>query len=313
MEITIKNKRLCNFYNDHPTFDFERINILFVDYFEEMPYDKEHFIANFISKYQEDKLQDKENISSNRPIHDFEHELNRTFSTNRIVKIQDNFILHRQSLITIYNNTEKQNIDEHIIQDFIRSTDHNHSNGIFISQYSGIIDKPNYHIDIHMGRIFIFLNYVHFSMDKIKIAVTMIDRLFEKMKEFNIADKEWVIPKLTLDEINREYQTFITQKEIISNAIKESQKKIIAQLDDLEFPSLEKFLSTKFSASIKQGFKCDLCRVFTVNTLKGLAAHKRGCSRKNILIPRTEEMNSYSIKTITELPKERNRPFSVNI
>jgi len=116
-----------------------------------------------------------------------------------------------------------------------------------------------------------------------------------------------------LDEINREYQTFITQKEIISNAIKESQKKILVQLDDLNFPSLAKFLSTKFSASIKQGFKCDLCRVFTVNTLKGLAAHKRGCSRKNILIPRTEEMNSYSTKIITELPKERNRPFSVNI
>ena len=83
-----------------------------------------------------------------------------------------------------------------------------------------------------------------------------------------------------MDEINREYNSFINHKEAISNTIKESQKKILSQIDDLKFPALDKFLSTKYSSIQKQGFICNLCNSFTVSTLKGLAAHKRGCSRK---------------------------------
>jgi hypothetical protein len=314
MEITIKNERLCKFYRDHPTIDVEHINLFFIDCIEKtvLPYHNKNFLTDIISNFEK-RIADKENISSNHSVNDFEYKLNRAFSTNRILKQGDDYIIHRQSMITIHNNIEQSNISEDIIRDFIRSTDHNHSNGIFIANCSGIIDKPNFHIDIIMGRIFVFLNNNEYSMEKIKIAVNIIDRLYEKMREFNTIDKEWVIPKPILDEINREYQAFIAQKDSISNTIKETQKKILAQLDDLDFPALEKFLSTKFSTSVKQGFKCDLCRVFTVNTLKGLAAHKRGCSRKNILIPRTEEINTFSVKNIVEPVKEKNRPFSINI
>jgi len=316
MEIIIKNERLCKFYNDHPTIDVEHINLFFIDCIEKsaLPYHDPDFFTTIISRFDK-RHADKENLSLNSRINNFEDQLNSTFSTNRIIKNDEDYIIHRQSIITIHNNIQKTNISEDIIRNFIRSTDHNQSNGIFIAQYSGIIDKPNFHIEMHMGRIFVFLNHVEYSMEKIKIAVNIIDRLFEKMREFNTNDKEWVIPKAVVDDINREYQTFISQKENISNFIKESQKKILTQLDDLDFPALEKYLSTKFSTSVKQGFKCDLCRVFTVNTLKGLAAHKRGCSRKNILIPRTEEINTFSIKTIVQptILKEKNRPFSTNI
>ena len=57
-------------------------------------------------------------------------------------------------------------------------------------------------------------------------------------------------------------------------------------MDELRFPCLEKFLSGKFAAPIqKAGLKCDLCKGFTANNLKALAAHKRGCIRKNAKLP----------------------------
>ena len=85
-----------------------------------------------------------------------------------------------------------------------------------------------------------------------------------------------------LDNINNEYQLFLSQKNALFEVFKESQKKVFAQIDELRFPSLDKFLSTKYSAPIqKPGLKCDLCKLFNANNLKALAAHKRGCIRKN--------------------------------
>jgi hypothetical protein len=120
---------------------------------------------------------------------------------------------------------------------------------------------------------------VEYSSEKISIAIDIIDNLYSKIGDLNKSEN-YSIPKEVLDEINREYHAFITQKDAISNVLKESHKKVLSQLDELKFPSLDKFLSTKYSSIQKQGFKCNLCNAFTVYTLKGLAAHKRGCSRK---------------------------------
>jgi hypothetical protein len=97
-------------------------------------------------------------------------------------------------------------------------------------------------------------------------------------------ETDYSVSKTILEDINREYQTFIRQKETMSNTMKDSHKKILAQLEDLRFPVLNQYLSTKFTSVLRPGYKCDICRVFTVNTLKGLAAHKRGCIRKNPIV-----------------------------
>jgi len=93
-------------------------------------------------------------------------------------------------------------------------------------------------------------------------------------------DQKYNIPKDILDEINRDYQSFITQKEFLLSTLKESHKKLIGQIDDMRFVALDKYLSTRYSCCKKQGYICNLCNSFTVSTLKGLAAHKRGCNRK---------------------------------
>jgi hypothetical protein len=110
----------------------------------------------------------------------------------------------------------------------------------------------------------------------------MIETISQKISDFYISnDNKLSIPKDVLDDINREYQLFISQKESVIELTKEFNKKLISQLNDFEFPSLDKFLATRYSTHKKQGYVCDICNQFNVPTLKGLAAHKRGCNRKH--------------------------------
>jgi hypothetical protein len=64
--------------------------------------------------------------------------------------------------------------------------------------------------------------------------------------------------------------------------IKETQKKLTQQVDDMKFPFLEGYLTTHYCAPVRSsGLKCDVCSKYNANNLKALAAHKRGCLRKH--------------------------------
>jgi hypothetical protein len=85
-----------------------------------------------------------------------------------------------------------------------------------------------------------------------------------------------------LDEINRDYQSFAVQKENLINILKESSKKSLLVLDELKFPSLEKYLMGKYASisNIKRQvtsnrYICEICNVFSCDTIKSLSAHKR--------------------------------------
>ena len=82
--------------------------------------------------------------------------------------------------------------------------------------------------------------------------------------------------------IENKYQQFIIQKETILTMAKDHHKRLLSQLDEFRFTTLDKYLATRYSSCKKQGYTCELCGTFNVGTLKGLAAHKRGCARKQI-------------------------------
>jgi hypothetical protein len=115
------------------------------------------------------------------------------------------------------------------------------------------------------------------------VAISIIDNLNNQLRQFvkSGSNDDFTVPRELLESINNEYQLFITQKAAVIDVFKESQKKVLAQIDEIRFPCLDRYLSTKYSAPIvKSGLKCDLCKSYTANNLKALAAHKRGCSRK---------------------------------
>jgi hypothetical protein len=200
----------------------------------------------------------------------------------------DKIIVKRPQLskILIYNVDIDRNINTDEIRDFIATLEENNCHGVFISQKSGFLSKPNFHIETHNKLIMVYVHTCGYSPDKIKNAIDIIDNLSIKLREFNGEQvNEFVVDKPILDEINKEYQFFINQKDMVLNCMKDYQKKMFSQMDDFKFPSLDKYLSTKYTTSPhKPGFKCDLCKMFNANNLKALAAHKRGCSRKQPIV-----------------------------
>ena len=95
-----------------------------------------------------------------------------------------------------------------------------------------------------------------------------------------------VISKEIMDDINCEYQKLISQKETMLNVVKEFHKKIMLQIEEISLPTLDKYLSSKYASTQKKTYTCELCDVFTTNTIKSLSAHKRACLKKqsNIVV-----------------------------
>ena len=224
----------------------------------------------------------------------FQFVLSQTFPTATINADEESdrdFVLLRSDKPSICIETHKmpdRNVNAGEVKQFIRSLEEQNMNGILISQHTGISDKPHFHIEIHSNRIVVYLHKMEYYVDKLQIAVDIIDTLTTKLTDFFFsAENKYSIPKETLDDVNREYQQFIIQKESILTMIKEQHKRLVGQIDEMRFASLDKFLSTRYSSCKKQGFVCDLCGIFTVGTLKGLAAHKRGCARKRVATDNT--------------------------
>lgn len=59
--------------------------------------------------------------------------------------------------------------------------------------------------------------------------------------------------KSSLDSINEEYQKCISQKEAAIVLLKDFSKKMTAQIEDIKFPELDKYLSQKY-AYVKSSF-----------------------------------------------------------
>jgi hypothetical protein len=199
----------------------------------------------------------------------------------------------RKPTIFIQNKDQIENVGIDDVNCFLQSTEEQNCSGVFISQQSGISLKKDFQIEFHSNNIVLFLHNVEYSPIKIETAVSIIDSLTSKLRLLKFdgnSNTSHSIPKDILDTINGEYQLFISQKNAVIDVFKESQKKVLSQIDEIRFPCLDKYLSTKYTTPIiKSGLKCVLCNCYSANNLKALAAHKRGCIRKlkNTLHPTT--------------------------
>jgi len=243
-------------------------------------------LSEILNKFHENKSSQQQNDKHLSNI------ITKLYPTSEVhVPIKNNttglIILKRQGKpnLLVENRDTDTNISTDEVQSFATNIDEYNCNGIFISQNSGISTKKNYQIEMHNNNIIVFVHEAQYNPSKIEAAIDIIDQLFNKMRQIKYTGiDDCVIPKDVMDSINNEYQLFLSQKNAVIEVFKESQKKVLAQVDEIRFPSLDKFLSTKYSAPIqKTGLKCDLCKSYSANNLKALAAHKRGCIRKNTI------------------------------
>lgn len=184
--------------------------------------------------------------------------------------------------IMFENKDHTEKVYENEVKKFIRDAENINSHSVFLSQNSGIVNKKNYQIECHKGLILVYIHFVNYSPEKIKIAIDIIDNLESKLKEFS--ENDYAIDKHVLSEIYEEYQNLAIQKDNLIGAHKDFGKKINSIIEELNFSSLEKYLSTHFSCNmniskLSNQMICDNCNKYTCTTIKSMSAHKRACKK----------------------------------
>jgi hypothetical protein len=182
----------------------------------------------------------------------------------------------------------KVNVPITDIDKFIRDINENNMSGIMLSISSGISNKKNFQIDITKNNnICIYIHNVEYDAEKIRLAVDIIDNLGSKLKENK---KNITITTEIIEQINNDYQTFLLKRDLTINHIKESTKKTIQYIEEMELKNLNNYLSSKFSFKNSSTLNCNLCNHFIGTNLKSLAVHKRKC--KGIKINNDENIKS---------------------
>ena len=185
------------------------------------------------------------------------------------------------------------------VDKFIRDVSERNICGIMMSISTGICNKYNYQIDIINNNICLYIHDMNYDPDKIKLGVDIIDNLHSKLKLKNTNDI--TIDENTLELINKEYQIFIQKRETAINHIKDSSKKTIQYIEEIELSNLNQLLLSQYSFNNTSGLECDICRKFVGSNLKSLAGHKKKCKGFSILI---ESETSLKPLHISNSPEE---------
>ena len=188
------------------------------------------------------------------------------------------FMIHREGLpdVMIENKNYERNVDLDEIKKFVRDVSNKDCSGIMMSQLSGIVSKPNFFIEVHNGKVLVYLHRVYFSKEQIKMAMDVIDHLSSRLIAIVSEEDEHGINlrKDIMDKINAEVQQFIKQKEMLTTTVKEYSKKMLTQLEELQFPELIKLMNDKYASVQRVQYPCDVCgQVF--DTKKGLGHHRK--------------------------------------
>jgi len=235
-------------------------------------------LNDFLSKYKTSsqfKGQCSENMLGNI--------LTKMYPTGDVInttalKASGDFLLKRNGKQTILleNKNYEANVNLDEIKKFLRDVNEQKTHGIMISQYSGIVSKPNGFIEINDGKVIIYLHNVDYSQDKIKMAIDVIDILSERLEEISNVEEidGYVIKKDVLDKINEQFQLFINQKELVLTTLRESNKKLLTQVEDMKLPDLSLYLNDKYASIQNQQFSCEICNLPFQNK-RSLAAHKK--------------------------------------
>lgn len=181
---------------------------------------------------------------------------------------------------------ENKNYDKNVSQDevrkFLRDVESKNCSAIMMAQHYGITNKDNFEIELNNNNILVYLHKVEYDADKIKAAVDIIDHFKLTLINTNkIECESLIINKETLDDINKEYQIFTTNKLSHIKTIKDYNQKLIAQADDMKLPNLEQYLSKLYASSSSKNDVCEHCNYAAKNT-RALLAHYRGCNLKKI-------------------------------
>ena len=190
---------------------------------------------------------------------------------------------------------ENKNWDKNVVQEevkkFLHDVEQQNCCGLFLAQNYGIANKEDFEVNIHNGNVLVYVHQAKNDPDKIKVAISIIDHLKMRLDEL-VSDKSMpevdTIGKERMDNINQEYQAFITQKLSMIRYVREFQPKLCKMIEDVRLPSLEEHLSTRYATSSSK-YTCQFCETFRAKNQQALSAHHRGCAKKKQIDTENEE------------------------
>jgi len=183
--------------------------------------------------------------------------------------------------ILVENKNWTRNVSQDEVKKFIKDIEKQKCSGVFLSQNHGIANKGNYEINIHDNNVLIYVHETNNDPDKIKTAIDILDHFKSKLDDIN-ADQDVnvdVIPKEKLDIINSEVALLVKSKETIRALTKDYCDKMLKQIQGIEIPTLDDYLSTRYATSSSKSktmFTCEHCGNIFKNKA-ALGAHKRRC------------------------------------
>lgn len=179
------------------------------------------------------------------------------------------------------------------VRKFERDLQLQKNHGIFISQESPITYKDNFQIDIINGLIHVYIPNANYDVEKIKIAVDIIDNLSLRLNALNKnSDNEIFISKEDVDELAEEYRQFAFQKSQMLETIKLVNKQLTEKLEEIQLPKIKKVLMKLGNIENDNDFKCNYCNNWSGKNKASLGAHIRNCKFNPKNKDTTEDLNS---------------------
>ena len=168
------------------------------------------------------------------------------------------------------------NVPKIDVEKFIRDCDIQKCCGIMLAQNRGIANKSNYELQINDGNVLLYVHNVNYEPDKIKTAIDIVENFKLKYDEMNINDDDgFSIDKNTLDEINKEFNLYTTQRHALLKMVKDFNDKMNETINGLKFPNLEIYLGKHYAVASSQNKNvCIHCNKYIQ---KSMAQHLRYC------------------------------------
>ena len=190
-----------------------------------------------------------------------------------------------KSLPTIYfeNKDYSTTVDSIEVEKFMRDLKERKAHGIFISQHSPIVFKSNFQIDFIENRIHLYIPNAGYDVDKIKLAVNIIDSLSIKLN-LMIEESNDDCYELSIDDfenLKQEYLDFAQKKLDMLEFIKTISRQLTLKLEAIEMPIFKKITIGNTTASTNQGHLCDICNNYPAKNKAALSAHQKKCRLKH--------------------------------
>ena len=256
-------------------------------------------LGQFLNKY-------KNNSSSKGQISETElyFILQRLLPSDEIVRCSSetasgDFKVHRYDStkpnILFENKNYVRSVDTEEIKKFERDVTLQKMHGILLSQNSPITFKNTFHIDVIQGNILVYVPNVEYNIEKIKVAIDIIDalsmQLHKEEKEDGTNDHQHhhhsLLTPAMLNDIVREYYDFGKQKMDMIDIVKVQTKMLLEKIDQLQLPHLNTYLLSTGQYK-NDDLICPYCEQFNGKNKSSLSSHIRHCKMK----PRPPLLNS---------------------